>query len=332
MSSKKPGPDKTFDCVVCGSCVVDLLCRPVHLDRPIGAGVLYESDPVILAGGGIASNSGITMARLGLSVAVFSYVGRDAWAPVVRNLYSEEGIDTQYITTHPTAPTSTTFVAIEESGERSFYHCVGAPKLMDRKAFLDHLDLFASARMMLLGYYSLMPNLEPDLPHVLARIRETGCKTAMDAAGSGGTMSPLDKILPHLDVWVPSYNEAEHQTGQKDPEKIIATYRNCGAPGLLGVKLGGTRGVVLSPAANQFIHIDSCKAPGPVIDTTGAGDSFYAGLLTGLINGLSVHDAGKLGAAAGACAVTAVGGYAGARSYEQTAAVAGLNTTTSATK
>ena len=83
--------------------------------------------------------------------------------------------------------------------------------------------------MMLIGYYSLMPNLDPDLPETLAAIRQTGCRTAMDTAGDGGTMRPLDRILPHLDVYVPSHDEATHQTGETDPRKIIDVYRRCGA-------------------------------------------------------------------------------------------------------
>ncbi|MEX2545707.1 MAG: PfkB family carbohydrate kinase, partial [Phycisphaeraceae bacterium] len=189
-------------------------------------------------------------------------------------------------------------------------HCVGAPKLLNAKAILDELDTLARSRMFLLGYYSLMPALEPSLPEVFARIRETGCKTALDAAGSGGAMQPLDRILPHLDVYVPSLAEAKHQTGLDDPCQIIDVYRNCGAPGLLGVKLG-SRGVMLSPKAGEYVQTPIVPPPGEVIDTTGAGDSFYAGLLTGLIKGLSIEDAAKLGVAAGACCVTAVGGWAG---------------------
>ena len=109
---------------------------------------------------------------------------------------------------------------------------------MDKRLFLDHLDLFARSRIMLIGYYSLMPNLEGDLPEVLAAIRKVGCRTALDTAGDGGTMQPLDRILPHVNVYVPSHSEATHQTGHEDPRKIIEAYRSCGAAGLLGVKLG----------------------------------------------------------------------------------------------
>ncbi len=316
--------ESTIDCVVCGSCVVDLLTRPVALDKPIGGGVLYQTDPVVLTAGGITCNSGITMARMGMRTAVLSYVGDDAWAPVVRDLLRREGLDDAALLTHPTAATSTTVVAIDPSGERSFFHCVGAPKLLDAHAVLGQLQLIARSRFFLIGYYSLMPNLEGDLPRVLAAIRAAGCRTAMDAAGSGGAMQPLDLILPHLDVYVPSRSEAEHQTGLTDPQAMIDLYRGCGAPGVLGVKLGGTRGVLLSDRPGQYVHVESCPAPGPVLDTTGAGDSFYAGLLTGLIKGLSLHDAGRLGCAAGACCVTALGGCTGGRSYADTARLAGL--------
>jgi sugar/nucleoside kinase (ribokinase family) len=129
--------------------------------------------------------------------------------------------------------------------------------------------------------------------------------------------------LPHLDVYVPSFSEAKHQTGEEDPRKIIDMYRDCGAPGLLGVKLG-KRGVLLSERAGAYIEVPAVTPPGDVVDTTGAGDSFYGGLLTGLLKGMSVEDAGKLGVAAGACCVTALGGPNGGRDYAFTAKLAGL--------
>ena len=59
---------KTIDCVVVGSCVVDVLARPVPLSAAIGAGRLMETEPLVLTTGGIVSNAGITMARLGMRV------------------------------------------------------------------------------------------------------------------------------------------------------------------------------------------------------------------------------------------------------------------------
>ena len=314
---------RRYDFVVAGSCVVDLVCRPIDLHEPISRRVLHPTEPVVLTGGGITINCGVTMARLGAQVGVLSYLGDDAWAPVVRNLLQSEGVDDTLLEKHPSEPTSTTVVAVDPSGERCFFHCVGAPEHMDAAHVLGHLDVLARTGTFILGYYSLMPRLEDDLPDVFAQIRTAGCRTALDAAGTGGAMSPLDRILPELDVYVPSQVEAQHQTGFDDPERIIRAYRACGAPGLLGVKLG-MDGVLLSPNADEFVHVDVVAAPGPVVDTTGAGDNFYAGLLVGLHRGLDAAQAGKLGAAAAACCVTSVGGATGGRNLEETIALAGV--------
>jgi sugar/nucleoside kinase (ribokinase family) len=314
---------KDIDCVMCGSCTADVLIRPVPLDLPIGFGRLFLSAPVEVTTGGLACNSGIALARLGMKVAMCTYVGRDDWAPIIRRRLDTEGIDCSRLMTHPTGASSTTAVLVDPSGERSFYHCVGAPKLLDKAHLLANLDLFARSRMMLLGYYSLMPNLEPDLPEVFAAVRAAGCRTALDSAGEGGTMQPLDRILPHLDVYVPSHAEATHQTGQSDPRRIVEAYRACGAPGMLGVKLG-SKGALLSPAAGQYVDVPCTPPPGPLLDTTGAGDCFLAGLLTGLLKGMDAERAGRLASATGACCVTALGATAGVRNFDETARLAGL--------
>ncbi len=315
--------EKDIDCVVCGSCTVDVLVRPFPLDKSIGTSRLLRVDPIQATTGGIVSNSGTALSRLGMRVAALTYVGDDAWATVVRRKYQSEGIDTSRLITHASAPTSATVVLVDSSGERSFAHSQGAPKQIDRHFFQENLDLFARSRMLLLGYYSLMPNLEDDLPELLRQIRETGCRTALDSAGDGGGLQPLNRMLPHLDVYVPSLAEASHQTGQTDPERIIRVFRDCGATGLVGVKLG-PRGALLSCPSCESIEIDPVPPPGPVVDTTGAGDTFYAGLLCGLLRGLPAEQAGRLAAATGACCVTGVGASVALRDYDRTARLAGL--------
>ncbi len=304
--------NKTLDCVFCGSCVADLLIRPVPLQSAIGAGTVIKSDPFRLMTGGLACNAGIAMARLGMKTAMLAYVGADEWGEMIRRSLETEGVDCRRLLRHPTTGTSTSAVLVDQGGERGFAHYAGASNLLDRSVMLDNLDLFARSRMMLLGYYSQLPNLEQDLPEVLAVIRSTGCRTAVDTAGSGGSMQPLDRILPHLDVYVPSRDEAMHQTGQSDPRDIIATFRSCGAAGILGVKLGSD-GALLSPAAGEYVEVPCVPPPGPIVDTTGAGDSFLAGLLTALLQEMSVADAGRLGAATAACCITALGATEGIR-------------------
>jgi sugar/nucleoside kinase (ribokinase family) len=284
---------------------------------------LIESDPLRLTTGGIVSNAGITMARLGMRVAAFTFVGDDEWADVIRTRYAAEGIDTSALVTHHDGATSTTAVLIDPTGERSFVHCVGAPRLLDKQALLSRIDLFRQSRSMLVGYYPLMTRLQDDLPEVFAAIRETGCLTALDAAGDGGTMDPLARILPHTDFYVPSEREAAHQTGCGDPRAMIAAYRDAGAKGWLGIKLG-KRGAILSPRPGELIDLAAVTPPGDVVDTTGAGDCFFGALIAGVLRRLKPEDAGRLAAAAGACCVTALGATSACRTYDETARLAGL--------
>ena len=149
---------KDIDCVVCGSCVVDVLARPVDLMTPIGAGRLVRTEPLTLTTGGIVSNAGITLARLGMRTAALTFLGDDAWAEHIRSRYAAEGIDDAHLTTLAGQSSSTSVVLIDDNGERSFLHNVGAPKLLDKEAFLSQSALWQRARAMLLGYYPLLPN------------------------------------------------------------------------------------------------------------------------------------------------------------------------------
>lgn len=309
--------DRDFDCVICGTCVVDALVRPVPLGLPIGGGRLIHVEPIELTTGGIVCNTGIDMRRLGMRVAATSLVGDDHWAEIVRTRLAAEGLDVGGIETHPDRATSTTAALIDPSGERSFAHHVGAPAVIDLAFVHRHLPLFARGRFAVIGYLGLLPGLEPDIGPAAAAVRNAGCHVVLETAGSGGSLDMLAPALPHVDVYVPSLDEAVHQTGHSDPRTIMARYRACGARGIVGVKLG-TQGVLLSATAGDVIEIPCVAAPGPVADTTGAGDAFLGGLLAGLIRGMPLRDAGLLGAATAACCVTALGATAGIRPFDET--------------
>jgi sugar/nucleoside kinase (ribokinase family) len=306
-----------IDCIVCGTCVADILVRPVPLSQPVGAGRLFHVDPIEGTTGGIVCNTGTAMQRLGMRVAASSLVGDDLWGGVVRSRLAAERIATAAIESHPTLATSTTAVLIDPSGERSFAHHVGAPQAIDLAFIKRQAAHFGNSRLALVGYFGLLPALEPVLADALAAIKATGCQVALETGGSGGTLAQLAPALGHIDVYVPSLDEAVHQTGISDPQEIISCYRRHGAGGLVGVKLG-SRGTLLSSTPGEFLEIPCVPAPGPVVDTTGAGDSFLAGLLTGILRGMPVREAGLLGAATAACCVTGLGATAGLRSYEET--------------
>jgi sugar/nucleoside kinase (ribokinase family) len=308
---------RDLDCVVCGTCVADILVRPVPLSQPVGGGRLFHVDPIGVTTGGLVCNAGTAMRRLGLRVAAASCLGGDLWADVVRSRLAAEGIDTQPLEQNPALATSTTAVLIDPTGERSFAHHVGAPATLDLAFIHRQAAHFRRSSFALVGYVGLLPSLEPALAETAAAIKAVGCQVAFETGGSGGTLATIAPALPHVDLYVPSLDEAKHQTGLEAPQEIIDCYRHHGAAGIVGVKLG-TRGTLLSPSAGELIEIPCVEPPGPVADTTGAGDSFLAGLITGLVRGMPPRQAGLLGAATAACCVTGVGATAGLRSFAET--------------
>jgi sugar/nucleoside kinase (ribokinase family) len=168
-----------------------------------------------------------------------------------------------------------------------------------------------------LGYIGLLPALESRLAEAVAVLRRAGCRVVVETGGSGGTLADVAAALPGIDVFVPSLDEASRHAGSDDPREIIACYRRHGAAGLVGVKCGA-RGSVLSPAADHVIDVPCVAPPGPVVDTTGAGDSWLAGLVMGLVRGMPVEAAARVGAATAACCVTRAGATAGLRGFDET--------------
>jgi sugar/nucleoside kinase (ribokinase family) len=310
-------PHLPVDCIVCGTCTADILVKPVALSAPIGGGRLFHVDPIDVTTGGIVCNSGIAMRRLGMRVAAAAIVGADVWGGVVRRHLDAEGVATQAVEAHPTLATSSTAVLIDPGGERSFAHHVGVCGALDAAYLRRQEAHFAQARFALVGYFGLLPALEPTIGEAVAFLRGLGCQVALETGGSGGTLAGIAPALPHVDLYVPSLDEAIHQTGLADPREIVACYRAHGAAGIVGVKLG-SRGTLLSPRVGEFLEIPCILAPGPVADTTGAGDSLLAGLITGILRGMPLEQAGRLGAATAACCVTGVGATAGLRSFEET--------------
>lgn len=315
---------KNIDCVVCGSCVVDILVRPFPLGQPIVSGKLYEVGPMQVVTGGLVGNSGATLARLGLVTEAFSFLGEDELGDLIMNRYSDLGIGTAGLTRHPDFGTSSSMVMIHPEGERSFAHCVGAPSMLDIHWFRKNLDLFRRSRVVIVGYFSLMPNLQGDLPELFRMLRDVGCMTVLEVAGSGGTLSELAPTLQELDIYIPSYEEACHQTGLTEVGEILAIYRQHGAQRVVGVKQG-EQGATISPQPGEIVKIECIAPPGPVVDTTGAGDAFLAGFVAGTIRGLTTEQSGRLAAAAGACCVTGLGASAGLRDYNETARLAGID-------
>lgn len=307
-----------MDAAVFGLIVADVIAEPLDLRRPPPPGGLVVANSMTLTTGGNVCNSGIAMAKLGLKVAAAGLVGRDVLGNAVVERLKQEGLDTSAVFVSDAGQTSGTVVAVEPGGERCFFHVPGVTRFIDAAIFRRCIPLFSQYSVVLIGYYGLLPRLTPDLPQVLSELREAAPKTriALDTVNPTGSWEQLEPILPRLDVFAPSRTEAAVLTGEKEPARMVAAFRRHMQRGLIGIKLDA-EGCYLDDGARS-ITVPAYRVS--LVDTTGAGDTWYGGLVTGMLRGMPLEQMGRFANRAAADCCTALGASAGVQSFEKTLA------------
>lgn len=305
-----------MDAVIFGLIVADLIAEPMDLRRPPDPGGLALVNSIQLTTGGNVCNTGLAIAKLGMNVAAAGLVGRDVLGAAVVGRLREGGVDTAAVFATSEAQTSASIVAVEPTGERCFFHTPGATRLLDAAAFRRCFPVFRQARFVQIGYFGLLPALTPDLPALLQEFRALAPDTriALDTVNPPAAWDELAPLLPHLDVFAPSRPEAAALTGETEPPKMVAAFRRRMPAGLIAIKLDAD-GCYLDDGA-QAVHVPAAKIT--VVDTTGAGDTWFGGLLTGLLKGMPLEQAGRLANRAAADCCTALGASAGVRSFDET--------------
>ena len=262
--------------------------------------------------GGCAVNTGVDLVRLGASVAVSACLGRDGAGAVVRQRLIEAGLNTSGVVETDEAATSYTFVMIGSDGRRRYLHHVGANAHFTEAHVPS--ELIASARMLHLGGTFLMPAMDGEpTARMLKRARDLGVTTSMDTAYNPNVDSRalIEPCLLHLDILVPSVEEAHQITGESEPEAMLDWFNGYDIP-IIGIKLGA-KGCVFR--ANQetrwypAFHVD-------VVDGSGAGDAFMAGFLYGRLQGWEMDRTARFANATAAHCIQALGCSAGVPSAE----------------
>ncbi|HEY8667192.1 MAG TPA: carbohydrate kinase family protein [Tepidisphaeraceae bacterium] len=307
-----------MDAAIFGLIVADIIAEPMDLRNPPAPGGLHFVRSIQLTTGGNVCNTGVAMAKHGMKVAATGLVGTDVLAAAVTERLKASQIDTSGMFTTEAAQTCSTVVAVEPGGERCFYYTPGATALLDAASLRQCFPIFARCRYVQIGYFGLLPKLTPQLPELLAEFKAQSPQTkiALETVTPVGPWEQLELILPHLDLFIPSRGEAMALTGLADPKEMVAQFRRHMPRGLIGVKLDvegcylddGTRAVTVP--AYQI----------KVVDTTGAGDTWFAGLLTGLIHQMPLEKAGAFANRTAADCCTALGASAGVRDFNDTLA------------
>ena len=304
-----------MDVVCLGILVADVIARPVD-ELPHGAVSLM--DEISVHGGGCALNTATGLARLGLSVLVVGKVGEDTFGDFVVGLLDERGLDTRGVLRDPAVPTSATVVLVDRAGERSFLHCAGANGALGAEDLAP--EIFAGRALHVAGAL-VMPALDgAPTAELLAEARRRGVHTSLDTVyDATGHWERVKPCLPHLDLLMTSLAEAQGISGEQEPASAAAWFRDRGV-GEVALKLGPDGCYIAGAEFEGGVP----AFPVHVVDGTGAGDAFAAGVIYGRLAGWPLVDAARLANAAGALATTAVGATEGLLDLDEMLAFAGL--------
>lgn len=299
-----------------GLLVADVVGKPI--DSVPERGKLQRVDRMELHTGGCAANTGIALAKLGVDTAVIGKVGNDGFGDFIIGRLTANGIAADRIARDEREATSATMVMVHSDGERSFLHYYGANGTLCQEDI--DLGLIETSGIVHVAGAFLMPSFdgEPSAA-ILKHARDSGVTTAFDTAWdvTGSWMNKVGCCLPYVDYFLPSYEEARLLAGgREDPHEIAQTLIDAGAR-VVGLKMG-ERGSYLLTSEGDSLVVPALRVE--AVDALGAGDSFVAGFLAGLVRGWDLERCTRFANAVGACCVRALGATTGILSFEETAA------------
>ncbi|KQT52006.1 kinase [Aureimonas sp. Leaf454] len=301
-----------YDVSVIGLYILDILGRPVTKipDR----GQVEFIDEIKLTVAGTAGGVVVNTAKLGLKSLAVGAVGQDEKADFVIGAMTRLGIDTSAMQSLPGVPTSATILNIRPNGERPALHQRGASDHFDLPERL--YDQVFDAPIVHLGGTGLLRRLDGERSVTLLKeAKRRGRTVTFDLiAASTETAGLVLPLLPYIDYFMPSIEEAQDMSGRTGPEECAAFYLDKGARTCV-FTLGG-EGAYYADADGTRLQVPAYAID--VVDTTGCGDAFDAGFITALHHRMNPEDAVRFAQGVAALVAGGLGSDAGVRSFEHT--------------
>lgn len=234
--------------------------------------------------GGAPANFTVGVRHLGLSSGMVTKVGDDFFGHFLIETLENEDVDISQVKITSKYKTALAFVGLDEqrSPSFSFYRSPCADIMLTPEEINE--DYIKSAKLLMCGTVSMAD--EPARSAIFKAIdyaKKHGLQVACDPNLREDLWHNKDprehifKVLKDTDIFLPSISEAEFITGERS-EKAFEAILGLG-PSIVGITHG-------AEGASIVTKDGTFSAPSynvEVVDTTGAGDAFAAGLITGLL-------------------------------------------------
>jgi sugar/nucleoside kinase (ribokinase family) len=287
---------------VLGELNVDLIVRGQDVTPEANKEKIVDHFEVLLG-----SSSAITAANLvglGLQTSLVSIVGDDDFGRFCIRRLQELGVDTSYILVDPKRTTGVT-LSLSDGVDRALLTYMGT--IADLKLELIPDEVYQLADHIHFGSFFLQHNMRKSWIKVFQRAKAAGISTSFDVGWDPEELWDRDTIkelIGTADWFMPNEEEALHIWELDDITKLTDSksalpYNN------IAVKLGSKGGLML---LNDGSLINASPYVVKPIDTTGAGDSFNAGLIYAHLHRLEPVEKLMVANACGALSTLGMGG------------------------
>jgi sugar/nucleoside kinase (ribokinase family) len=316
-------PEPRYDVIAIGNAIVDVMspCEDALIERlglvhggmalidTVRAHELYDAmGPAREISGGSAANTLAGLAALGARCAFIGQVAQDQLGEVFAHDIRAAGIDFDTTPRPGDPPTGRCLIFVTPDGQRTMNTFLGASHYLPLAA-LDEAAVADSAVLYLEGYMWDPPEPRAVMRRAIEVARAAGRKVAFTLSESfmidlhGDDFRKLiDDGL--IDILFANHHELATLTGEADFEMGIAAI----APKvpILVVTRSAEGAVAIAGGERAEVPAEPIER---VIDTTGAGDLFAAGFLSGHVRGRDLAACLTMGAI---CACEVISHY-GAR-------------------
>lgn len=263
---------------ICGIAVVDIIAA--DLPRVAKPGELIFT-PVQTCIGGHACNVSVDLVQIGLpkkEVSVFISVGEDPFGDFMEESLERAGVIAHVYRTK--ASTSKDLILVVKREDRRFHVDIGANLQHDPAKIRESLKA-DKPYLFYLGGIGMMDKVDDQLAQICKEAKQLGSLVFADVVSPHG--KSWDFVIPAfewMDVFHCNDLEAKKITGKANLWTAVRTIADSGVKVSLVTK-GGHGLVAKVPGA----EVEMPAFGVPVVDPTGAGDAFCAGILFQLTRG-----------------------------------------------
>ena len=304
---------KNLKKILCiGDMVADIFSSP--LERFPEPGQLGLTDEIAVYPGGNALNTAIALSRMGEQVAIAGSVGDDALGSLLLNQLQSLGLDVSGVHLEPQGQTASTFIFRIQGEDRRFIHALGVAAEFSGEHV--SMDLLPDNGIVLVGgYLKLGAWNDEGLIKLLYEARQRNCRIVFNvciAQGSSVDPSRCLRLLEHVDVFVPNEDEARIITGETTLAGQAKALRQAGAHTVVITR--GQQGLFADDGV-QTIEMGVFRVP--MVDPSGCGDCFTAGIVAAQGRDWDMLRTLKFASAVGALGATALGCTNGVPSFAE---------------